>query len=146
MSALPVLNRASINRAAVNRANAEHSTGPRTDEGKARSSRNALCHGLSTIGLHGARLSRQFQKTLQQLRELQADRLERRAQDLKQTAAILELLNHKGLPYGPARDGFVFSIDEVEAPSQRLMRQNEARAIAYFRFECDPRLAAAAGR
>jgi hypothetical protein len=34
-------------RAATNRANAQHSTGPRTDEGKARSSQNARKHGLS---------------------------------------------------------------------------------------------------
>jgi hypothetical protein len=37
----------SSNRAATNRANAQHSTGPRTDEGKARSSQNARKHGLS---------------------------------------------------------------------------------------------------
>ena len=34
-------------RAATNRANAQHSTGPRTAEGKAASSQNALKHGLS---------------------------------------------------------------------------------------------------
>jgi hypothetical protein len=34
-------------RAATNRANAQHSTGPRTAEGKARSSQNARKHGLS---------------------------------------------------------------------------------------------------
>lgn len=217
MSALPA-----IDRAAINRANAQHSTGPKTDEGKTRSSQNALRHGLSsrtavlrsedqaayeqhcrqffdehhpatptethltqeladiawrisripaleadllnraarameqdidalhrtlsTLGLHGARLSRQFHKTLRQLREIQSDRLARRAQDLKEAAGILELHKHKGLPYDPAQDGFVFSKDEVEAHSQRLMRQNESRQIAYVRFECDPKLAAAAGR
>jgi hypothetical protein len=35
-------------RAAINRANAQHSTGPRTDAGKQRSSLNALTHGLTS--------------------------------------------------------------------------------------------------
>src|SRR6266849_6243146 len=35
------------NRAETNRANAQHSTGPRTDAGKQRSSLNALRHGLT---------------------------------------------------------------------------------------------------
>lgn len=34
-------------KAAASAANAKHSSGPRTDEGKARSSRNAVTHGLS---------------------------------------------------------------------------------------------------
>ena len=36
----------SATRAAINRANAQHSTGPRTTEGKAASSQNAFKHGL----------------------------------------------------------------------------------------------------
>jgi hypothetical protein len=34
-------------RAAINRANSAHSTGPRTESGKQRSSQNALSHGLT---------------------------------------------------------------------------------------------------
>ena len=34
-------------RAEINRANSQHSTGPRTDDGKSRSSMNALTHGLT---------------------------------------------------------------------------------------------------
>ena len=41
-------------RAAANRANAQHSTGPRTPEGKARSSQNALKHGCFSRNLERA--------------------------------------------------------------------------------------------
>src|ERR1700693_1737746 len=36
-----------VDRAEVNRSNAQHSTGPRTETGKQRSSLNALTHGLT---------------------------------------------------------------------------------------------------
>src|SRR6204780_3894638 len=36
-----------VDRTAINRANSRHSTGPRTDSGKQRSSLNALRHGLT---------------------------------------------------------------------------------------------------
>ncbi len=95
--------------------------------------------------LHGQRLSRQFQKTLDHLRALQTERREREQHELKRAASLLELHKHKGIPYDPAQDGFVFSQSEIEAHSQRLMRQNEARRIAYLRFEADPQLVRAAG-
>ena len=209
MSASPAIDPAAIDRAAVNRANAQHSTGPRTDAGKQRSSLNALRHGLSsriavlrsedpaiyqqhcqkfldeyapqtptesqltqeladtawrlnripaleatlldnackaiepdldalnrtlaTIGLHGARLSRQFQKTLQQLREVQAERLARRERDLKDAAAVSEAHKNQGTSYDPSQDGFVFSRDEIDAFALRQVRINKARAFDYAR-------------
>src|SRR6202167_2744492 len=149
-----------LDRTAINRANALHSTGPRTDSGKQRSSLNALRHGLTaasavlssedpaaydahrrgffdeyqpatptetqlvmevadtawrvnripgleaalldradldivdahralaTSGLHYTRLSRQFQKAVGHLREIQSDRAERQHRDLKDAAAL----------------------------------------------------------
>jgi hypothetical protein len=214
-------------RAATNRTNALHSTGPRTESGKRRSSRNALTHGLTsqsavlpsedpaayehhcqqfhdeyqpktpteiqlvreladtawrlnrvplleadllaratdhrrgrdliaynladlhrtlaTLGLHGQRLSRQFHKTLDQLRALQSDRRAREERDLKRAAALLELHKHKGIQYDPAQDGFVFSLSEIEAHSRRLMRLNESRHIEYIHFSAPPHLARVAG-
>ena len=40
-------NSSEARRAAINRANSAHSTGPRTESGKQRSSLNALSHGLT---------------------------------------------------------------------------------------------------
>ena len=43
----PTLSQAEANRAEVNRANAQHSTGPKTDDGKKRARLNAHRHGLT---------------------------------------------------------------------------------------------------
>src|SRR5580700_2848419 len=63
---------------------------------------------LATLGMHSHRLSRQFQKTLDQLREIQSERRGNQERQLKQASALLELHKHKGIPYDPAEDGFVF--------------------------------------
>ena len=160
-------------RAAVsNRANSAHSTGPRTESGKQRSSLNALSHGLTartavlptedpdayqrhiqqfldeympatptetqlvheiantawrlnripfleaellsqnpnpqslipqlaTLGLHGSRLSRQFQKALDQLRYIQDERRRLERRQLTEAAEIFLRHQHKGLPWEP---------------------------------------------
>ena len=186
MSTTPItsLDPTPVDRTAINRANSRHSTGPRTDSGKQRSSLNALRHGLTAasavlpsedqaafdahrrgffdeyqpatptetqlvqeladtswrlnriplleadlltraanpptnqaaidfdivdahrllanLSIQGQRLSRQFQKSLDMLRNIQADRIERERHDLKEAAALLELHKHKGLPWEPA--------------------------------------------
>lgn len=87
---------------------------------------------LASLSIHGQRLSRQFQKTLNQLRELQAERLERHRRDLRDAASVLEFHKHKGLPYDPAEDGFVFSKTEIEDFARRTMRLNEAWKVESF--------------
>ncbi len=93
---------------------------------------------LATLGLHGQRLSRQFQKTLVQLREIQADRREREQRDLRDAAALLELHKHKGIPWQPSDHGFVFSGDQVERFARRLKVLNESRHIEHVRFHMPP--------
>jgi hypothetical protein len=93
---------------------------------------------LATLGLHYQRLSRQFQKAVDHLREIQADRAERERRDLKDAAALLELHKHEGIPWEPADHGFVFSKGQVEAFAQRLMRLNESRHIEHVRFYMQP--------
>jgi hypothetical protein len=199
-------------RAATNRANSTHSTGPRTESGKQRSSRNALSHGLTartavlptedpetyqrhiqqfldeyqpatatesqlvheianaawrlnripfleaqllsqdpnpqtliptlaTLGLHGSRLSRQFQKALDRLHEIQEERLRLERSQLTEAAELFLSHQRKGLPWDPAvfsnETGFVFSKDQLERHANHLMRQNPFRYAAHPRFQAD---------
>jgi hypothetical protein len=72
---------------------------------------------LATLGLHYQRLSRQFQKVVDTLREIQSERRREQERDLKRAAALLELHKHKGIPYDPVQDGFVFSKDQPARPA-----------------------------
>jgi hypothetical protein len=215
---------ADAHRAETNRANAKHSTGPRTEPGKRRSSLNALRHGLtghvivlpsedhaayethtrrlfldlqpkgaleeqlvqsltdtswrinriaaletsllalgiheqsanietahpeahaalamaaavrehtralSNLSMHEHRLSRQFERTLKQLREIQADRCVKEKEQMENAARLLSLHQSEGLPYDPAEDGFVFSNDEIETSLRRTHRIKEANSAYY---------------
>ena len=95
-------------------------------------------HALGLLGIYGQRLSRQFHKSLDQLRDLQATRRDQRGRDLKRAAGLLEMHKHNGIPYDPAADGFVFSNDEIERHSQRLIRLNQSHLFEYLRFDAPP--------
>jgi hypothetical protein len=199
-------------RAAVNRANSAHSTGPRTESGKQRSSLNALSHGLTartavlptedpdtyqrhiqqfldeyapatptetqlvheiantawrlnripfleadlfsqnpnpqalipmlaTLGLHGSRLSRQFQKAIDQLRDIQDERRRLERRQLTEAAEILLRHQRKGLSsepaWEPSDDGFVCSKQQVERHARQLMRL-PTYYDSHPRFQTDP--------
>jgi len=93
---------------------------------------------LATLGLHYQRLSRQFQKAVDHLREIQSERRHEQEREIKRAAALLELHKRKGIPYDPAQDGFVFSRDQIEAHTQRLMRLNESRYVEHVLFQMQP--------
>jgi hypothetical protein len=218
-------------RAATNRANSAHSTGPRTESGKQRSSLNALSHGLTarsavlptedpetyqrhiqqfldeyapatptetqlvheiantswrlnripfleaellsratnppteqaaidfdivdahralaTLGLHGARLSRQFQKAVEQLRDMQEERRRLERRQLNEAAELFIRHQRKGLssdPAGldaglpawePADAGFVLSKEQVERHAQHLIRRNPTYYAPNPHFQAD---------
>jgi hypothetical protein len=206
------------NRTEINRANAQHSTGPKTSEGKQKSSLNALRHGLtgqivvmptedlqayqhhlksftdelnpkgvietnlvqaladtswrlnrvaaletnlltlgittgnsftdapqqiqdamsivsalesqskalSNLSLHSQRLSRQFERTVAQLRDLQEIRHIQERRDLNELLDITEMYESLGDTYDPSEHGFVFSEPQISAAKIARRRENLA--------------------
>ena len=180
----------------INRANAQHSTGPKTESGKQRSSLNALRHGLTSqivvmpteeleayqlhlksfveeydpqgatesnlvqaladaswrlnrvvaletnllmqgdlesqskalanLSMHSQRLSRQFERTVTQLRALQEIRLAKENSDLHDLLNIMEMTESTGETYDPSEDGFVFSQPQIDAAIRARRRQQLA--------------------
>ena len=92
---------------------------------------------LANISIYEQRLARLFDRTLKQLREIQAERREHERRQMNDAAEILEMHQERDIPYDPAQDGFVFSTAEIQTFIQRRDRLDEAY--------CEPedRLAAA---
>jgi hypothetical protein len=197
------------NRVEINRENAQHSTGPRTEAGKQRSSLNALRHGLTgqivvmpsedlqayqshlksftdeyhpegateanlvqaladaswrlnrvaaletnvlilgitqecdpiagalaiasalesqskalaNLSMHSQRLSRQFERTVIQLRDLQKTRRAQEKEDLNDLLDIMEMCESQGETYNPSEDGFVFSEPQIDAAQRARTRK-----------------------
>jgi hypothetical protein len=208
-------------RTAINRANAQHSTGPKTEAGKQRSSLNALRHGLTgqtvvmpsddlqayqhhlksyideynpqgrteadlvqaladtswrlnrvaaletnvltlavthetdpalaalalaaslesqtkalaNLSMHTQRLSRQFEKTLLLLRDLQKTRRYEEQQQLNDLLDIMEMYEAKGETYNPTEDGFVFSESQIKSAIQARNRENRAAEADEYNSE-----------
>jgi hypothetical protein len=192
------------NRTEINQANAQHSTGPKTEAGKQRSSLNALRHGLTgqlvvmpnedleayqhhlksfieeyhpkgatesqlvqalsdvswrlnrvaaletnlltitaspaslvaeieaqsralaNLSLHSQRLSRLFEKTVAQLRELQQRRHSQEDRDLDTLLEITEMFEERGETYNAKEDGFVFTQSQI---SQAIQSRNRDRLL-----------------
>jgi hypothetical protein len=83
---------------------------------------------LAVLGLHTARLSRHFEKTLKQLNDTQEKRRATEASQLSDAAALLQMDRREGLPYQPSEDGFVFSTAEIETFIRRRDRVKAAHA------------------
>jgi uncharacterized protein YfbU (UPF0304 family) len=76
--------------------------------------------------MHTQRLSRQFERTVTQLRELQKIRREKEKRDLDNLLDIMEMYESKGEAYNPSEDGFVFSASQI---TESLLARNRQRRI-----------------
>jgi hypothetical protein len=70
---------------------------------------------LANLSIHGQRLTRQFEKTLALLKQLQTNREVQEHLQLDQASALVQMHALKEEPYDPADDGFVFSEGELES-------------------------------
>ena len=95
---------------------------------------STCCRELSALSLHEQRLSRLYERTLNQLRELQAARRGHELDAMNNAANLRKFHEMNDLPYDPAEDGFVFSIQEIDSHIRRAGRQKEANRAAFYNF------------
>jgi hypothetical protein len=81
---------------------------------------------LSNLSMHSQRLSRQFERTVAQLRDLQKTRRAQEKSDLNSLLDIMEMCESQGETYDPSEHGFVFSDQQIRAG--RLARARESLA------------------
>jgi hypothetical protein len=81
---------------------------------------------LANLSLHSQRLSRQFERTLAQLRDLQKIRRSHENDDLDNLLDIMEMYESKGETYEPSEDGFVFSQTQINS---KIRARNRERLV-----------------
>src|SRR5487761_1972775 len=81
---------------------------------------------LANLSLHTQRLSRQFERTVTQLRELQQTRQAKEEQEMEHLLNILEAHERHGEEYNPSEDGFVFSEPQIHHARQARNRSNQS--------------------
>jgi hypothetical protein len=80
---------------------------------------------LANLSMHSQRLSRQFERTVMQLRDLQKTRLTQEEKDLNNVVDIIEMYESTGQAYDPSEDGFVFSEQQIEAAIRTRNRERQ---------------------
>jgi hypothetical protein len=90
---------------------------------------------LQLLTLYEQRINRSIQKNLAILQQLQATRKSAHEAAMQEAAALLKLSEMKGLEYAPAKDGFVFSNDQIHAAIDREHRLERASATDFSRFK-----------
>jgi hypothetical protein len=87
----------------------------------------------SAASFYEQRINRSLQKSLGMLQSLQATRKEQRRHEIAEATKLLQLSEKKGLPYEPAKDGFVFSNDEIHTAVDRERRLDQASNTDFHR-------------
>ena len=81
---------------------------------------------FANIGIYRQRLTREFERSLILLRQIQAERRTNEERQLDNAAKLLKMHQDENLPYQPADDGFVFSKAEIESYIGREERWQQA--------------------
>jgi hypothetical protein len=81
---------------------------------------------LANLSMHSQRLSRQFERTVAQLRDLQKTRRAHEKLDLDNLLDIMEMYESRGETYDPSDDGFVFSDQQID---QTIRARNRERLV-----------------
>ena len=90
---------------------------------------------LQLLTLYEQRLNRAVQKNLALLQSLQAARKAEREAAMKEAANLLKLSEMKGVEYTPARDGFIFSNDQIHAAIDREHRLQRASTADFSKYK-----------
>jgi hypothetical protein len=81
---------------------------------------------FANISIYRQRLTREFERALAQLRQIQAERRTNEEREIRKAASLLKMHKDERLPYEPAIDGFVFSNDQIETFLRRQERSEQA--------------------
>jgi hypothetical protein len=82
---------------------------------------------LELISLYEQRIRRSFEKYLEKLENLQAERKAKHEKDLEEARKFFQMAEIKGIPWNPTADGFVFSTDEIARYTDRYHHRIAAR-------------------
>jgi hypothetical protein len=90
---------------------------------------------LANLSMHSQRLSRQFERTVMQLRELQKTRRAQEKRELNDLLDIIEMVESTGDTYDPSADGFVFSESQISESIRTRKRERLANEAYNHRRE-----------
>jgi hypothetical protein len=90
---------------------------------------------FANLSLHSQRLSRQFERTVVQLRELQRLRRYKEEDQLDDLLDVIEMHESKGETYRPSDDGFVFSPRQIHETTRARNRKRLIKEARQHRYE-----------